>query len=75
MQSERSTIYVELLDEGTDCWRPVSAERLSEDTYRIADTVPEEESWAFQPGEVVRCKERRFSDGGGLVAFESVSLD
>jgi hypothetical protein len=75
VQSERSTIYVELLDEGTNCWRPVAAERLSEDTYRIVDMVPEGESWLFQPGEVVRCKERLFHDASRLAAFESVILD
>ena len=75
VQYKRSTIYVELLDEGTNCWRPVSAERLSADTYRIVDTVPEGESWLFQPGEVVRCKERLFDDASGLAAFESVILD
>jgi hypothetical protein len=69
---ERVTIFVELLEEGTECWRPVSAERLSEDTYRIVDAVPEDEVWQFQPGEIVRCKPRVFSDGIGLTAFESV---
>ena len=75
MQSDRSTIYVELLGEGTKCWRPVSAEQLAEDTYRIVDTVPDDESWAFRPGQVVRCKGRLFSEASGLVAFESVNLD
>jgi len=75
VRSEHSTVYVELLDEGTKCWRPVSAERLSEDTYRIEDTVPEGESWQFQPGEIVRCKERLFGDASGLAAFESANVD
>jgi hypothetical protein len=75
MQSERSTIYIELLDEGTECWRPVSAERLSEATYCIVDSVPEGESWLFKPGDVVRCKTRSFSNSIGLAAFELVSLD
>lgn len=68
-----STIYVELLDEGTDCWRPVSAERLSVGVYRIVGTKPEDEIWRFQPGDVVRCKERQFSEGSGLVAYEEVA--
>ena len=53
------TIYVELLDEGTKCWRPVSAEHISDDVYRVLDFVPEGEVWSFQPGDVVRCIERQ----------------
>ena len=71
---ERVTILVELLDEGVKCWRPVSAEHLSENIYRIVDTVPEGETWLFQPGEVVRCEQREFSDGFGLTAYESVPV-
>jgi hypothetical protein len=74
MPLERVKIFVELLDEGTKCWRPVSAERLSDDTYRIVDTVPDEEIWRFQPGDIVRCKQRVFSDGVGLTAYESVAV-
>ncbi len=74
VQEERVTILVELLNEGVKCWRPVWAKHLSEDTYRIMDTVPEGETWVFQPGEVVRCKQREFSDGTGLTAYESVSV-
>jgi len=73
VQEERVTILVELLNEGVKCWRPVSAKHLSEDTYRIVDTVPEGETWVFQPGEVVRCKQREFSDGMGLTAYVSVT--
>jgi hypothetical protein len=31
---------------------------------------PELETWAFLPGTVVRCEERRLSAGPTLVAFE-----
>jgi hypothetical protein len=39
------TIYVRLLDEGVDVWRPVSAETLGEGRYRIVseNTDPEDE--------------------------------
>ncbi len=67
------TIYVALLDEGTDCWRPVTAEHISADLFRIADTPPEDEQWEFQPGQIVRCREHEFEDSKGLVAFESIS--
>lgn len=34
--------------------------------------IPEDEQWAFQPGEIVRCREQQFDDGRCLVAFERV---
>ncbi len=64
------TIYVALLNEGTDCWRPVTAERVSEDQFRIADSQPEDEEWEFKPGHVVQCQLHTFHDGSkGLVAI------
>ena len=38
-----TTIYVYLLDEGTDCWRPVSAEHFRDDVYRIKGEPPDPE--------------------------------
>jgi hypothetical protein len=66
-------IYVALLDEGVECWRPVTAVRLDRETFRIEDSVPEGEQWEFQPGQTVRCRLHQFSDGQGLVAYEAVS--
>jgi hypothetical protein len=74
MHEERVTIFVELLDEGVKCWRPVSAEHLFGDFYHIVDTVPEGESWLFQPGETVRCKQVWLDNGYCLTAYESVSV-
>jgi hypothetical protein len=53
------TIYVPLLDEGTDVWRPVEATRLAENVYIILGAVPDDETWAFPPGSRVRCEPRR----------------
>jgi hypothetical protein len=36
-------IYVPLLDEGTEVWRPVSPEICGEGLYRIADEQAEDE--------------------------------
>jgi len=69
-------IYVSLQNEGVDCWRPVEATPLKGDIYEIVDAnpFPEEEQWQFSSGDVVRCKEHRFSDGStGLVAYEKVA--
>ena len=73
-ETTNATIYVELLDEGGDVWRPVVAVQLSEWVYRIpADTVvPETEMWAFEPGMIVRCERRAFYKGEGLVAVEEL---
>ena len=62
-------LYVKLLNDGTDVWRPVAAEVVGNDLFRITGDHHEEEEWEFGSGAVVRCEERRFSDGvTGLVA-------
>lgn len=70
-----ATIYVFLLDEGTDVWRPVHAEHISGDTYQIVDIEPgDDENWEFKSGETVRVRDKVFSGGEtGLVAYERVS--
>jgi hypothetical protein len=58
-------IYVALLDEGVDVWRPVKAERLRDNTYRILGQPYDRsvEAWQFEPGDVVVCKMVESSDG------------
>jgi hypothetical protein len=50
------TIYMPLLDEGTEVWRPVQAEAQSSNAYLILGPMPEGEAWAFPPGSVVFAK-------------------
>jgi hypothetical protein len=71
--SKRDTIYVALLDEGIDVWRPVEAERLSPDIYRIVDQGydPDIERWEFEPGTVVRCRTEKRDGRQILVATEA----
>lgn len=59
--SEQETIYVPLLDEDIDVWRPVKARKLSEDTYLILDQDYDRdvETWQFEPGALVHCETRR----------------
>ena len=65
-----TTLYMPLLNEGTDVWRPVAATAVSAETYRIEGDVPEDEEWAFPPDAVVRCVAKTFSDGqAGLTAI------
>jgi hypothetical protein len=65
---EYGTVYVVFLDEGTDVWRPVSAEQIGPGLFRLLGPVPANERWQFQPGEVVRCEGRVLSGGRALVA-------
>ena len=67
--SNTVNIYVSLLDEGVDVWRPVQAEHLHDNVYRIT-TQPYDrttESWEFEPGDVVLCEEVE-SEEGPIVA-------
>jgi hypothetical protein len=70
MNLEKMLIYVALMDEGTKCWRPVQAQRLEGDRFRIVDAMPEGERWEFPSGAVVRCREHTFAEGKGLLAVE-----
>jgi len=73
---ERATIFVKLLDEAVDVWRPVDAEHVADNKYRLLGQIPETEVWEFQPGDVVHCHSRDFTDAGtGLVAFARVRRD
>ncbi|MBA4147934.1 MAG: hypothetical protein H0X66_07435 [Verrucomicrobia bacterium] len=66
-----TTIYIELVDEGTQVWRPVEAEQVREGVFRIIGRQPEDEHWQFASGSFVRCRERTFSGGEhGFVAYE-----
>ena len=62
------TIYTPLLNEETDCWRPIEAEALSGNRYRILTERPDGEVWPFATGQIVMCEEKTFSIGKpGLV--------
>ena len=63
------TIFVALLNERVDVWRPVEAQRVSANLFRLAATEPPpDESWEFPPGAIVRCEWRALSDGEAWVA-------
>jgi hypothetical protein len=65
-------VYVRLLDEGTDVWRPVRAKRLPNGTFELGepeDYDPETELWEFLPHARVKCVATNFAGGRkGLVA-------
>ena len=60
--SDRTEVYIALLDVGTDVWRP--------GVPNMFGSMSTGEVWEFQPGDVVHCQERTFSNGStALVAF------
>lgn len=69
-------IYMALLDEGVDVWRPVQAERLSGNTYRILGQPYDRsvESWQFEPGDVVLCEMVESSEGRILAGTSKADL-
>jgi hypothetical protein len=69
-----TTIYMYLLDEGTEVWRPVGAKHLGGDRYQVIskNPDPDDEKWEFSTGDVVRCKVRPLSGGEKLVAYELI---
>jgi hypothetical protein len=58
-----TTVYMPLLGEGVDVWRPVEATALGGSHYRVRTAMPEGEHWAFPPPKFVRCERRTFSGG------------
>ncbi len=57
------TIYMPLLDEGTDVWRPVDATALKRDVYKVGGQMDKDEIWAFMPGTIVRCESKVLNNG------------
>ena len=68
------TIFVYLLDEGTDCWRPVEAEDLNNGTFRIISENSEDENWQFEPGDIVSCMTKRFQNGQVSLVVETKQI-
>ncbi len=51
-------VYVRLMDEGTNVFRPTTGIPLGGDLYRLMPTPSyelDDEDWQFPPGTIVRC--------------------
>ncbi len=73
--SKTETIFIKLLDEDIDVWRPVNAEAVSLDIYKILDCNNEtiaNENWEFKPGDLVRCSPKILDGEKVKVATERV---
>ena len=66
-----SRIFVALLDEGTDVWRPVAATQIDDVVWQIDDQlIPNDEEWEYQPGSMVMVAEKKGDQGSYLVAVK-----
>ena len=73
--TEFETVFVRLLDEGTDVVRPVQAERVVSANFRLiepTDYDPQYETWEFPPACIVRCEARKIDGETLMVAVERV---
>jgi hypothetical protein len=73
--TEIKTVFVRLLDEGTDVLRPVQAAMIASGNFRLiepTDYDPEYETWEFTPNSVVRCEARHIDYEIVLVAVEGI---
>lgn len=71
-------IMVQLLNEGTVCYRPVPAIQVSENIFILQGYDiynPEDEKWEFLPGETIYAEMRNLSDGECLVSLRRVNHD
>jgi hypothetical protein len=71
MQSNEQieTVFVRLLDEGTDVVKPTSALPLGDGSFQLlptSDYDPETETWEFLPGSKVQL-ERTVRSGGSIL--------
>jgi hypothetical protein len=67
-------IYVALLGEDVDVYRPVQAELRPDGTYELLGEVPDDEQWEFVPGTVVRTERKALSEGPRPVATTPIEV-
>ena len=70
------TIYVYLLDEGIDVWRPVDGIHIKNNIYQIKpeSIIPKTETWQFLPSDIVLCEEKILSKGKQIVAVKKIEF-
>ena len=65
----KSIIYIKVLDENINVWKPINALRIDKNTYKIDDNDDEIE---FKKGQIIKVVKKIFSDGTkGLVPYEA----
>ena len=71
---EMTMIYIRLCDEGTEVFRPTSAEQLQSGFFKVLPTSnydPRDVTWEFVPGSLVECEKRKLQGGEVLVAVRA----
>ena len=58
-----ATVFMPLLQDETDVWRPIEVTPLQGALYRVEGSMPGDETWQFPPGSVIEIKWRKFSNG------------
>ena len=70
-------IYVKLLDEGTDVYRPVMARKIAENIYKLEGLNiydPDDENWEFAPESYVEVTEKSVNNEKVLIAVKRAML-
>ena len=69
---ERVAVYVELLDEGTQCWRPTSAVKVSGNVFVLTNENhdPDTEKWSVLPGSLITIEQQQTTNGSFGVAIK-----
>jgi len=62
------SIYMPLLDEGTEVYRPIKAESFGDGRYCVLGPVPADEVWTYMPGTIVRLRQKSVDGGSVTVA-------
>jgi len=77
-----ATVFMPLLQEGTDAWRPVEVIPLEGAEYRVEGPMPDGEIWKFAPGSLIQIRWKKFADGrrrlipkGPAPTVRSISAD
>ncbi len=72
--SKEMKIFVRLLNEDVDVWRPVLARHTHDNCYLIVDQAYDEEAetWEFGPGSAVICEPLSTAEGPILAAIRAV---
>ena len=68
-----TTIYMRLLDEGVEVFRPTPAEHIGNALFKVLPTPnynPQDEQWEFVPGLIVECEKRKREGREVLVAVK-----
>lgn len=74
LNTDMPTIYIRLLDEGTEVFRPTFAEPAGSALFKVRPTSnydPQDEKWEFVPGSVVECEKRELEGEEVLVAVKA----